>query len=102
MPSSAWKKNLLSTPTLTPERFRRHLFDLPTMQPQHAMTAAGKGIIRRYQEIFCHTRFQPLSFESCSESASRGSNPRGSQYHLAEVLREKSQCTRCGLRSGPG
>ncbi len=63
---------------LTPERFRRHLFDMPTMQPQRAMTAAGKSeIMRGYQEIFCDACFQPLSFKSRSESASRGSNPPG-------------------------
>jgi hypothetical protein len=41
------------TPTLTPERFRRHLFDMPMMQPQHAMTAASKSEIMRgyYNEI---------------------------------------------------
>ena len=39
------------------------------------MTAAGKSeIMRGYQEIFCDTCFQPLSF---TESASRGSNPPG-------------------------
>jgi hypothetical protein len=63
---------------LPSERFRRHLFDMPTMQPQHAMTAASKSaIMRGYQEIFCDTCFQPLSFKSRSESASRGSNPPG-------------------------
>ena len=45
------------------------------MQPQHAMTAASKSeIVRGYQEIFCDTCFQPLSFKSHSESASQGSN----------------------------
>jgi hypothetical protein len=29
------------------KRFRRHLFDMPTMQPQHAMTAASKSEIMR-------------------------------------------------------
>ena len=73
-----YTEKLLSTPTLTPERSRRHLFDMPTMQPQHAMTTAGKSeIMRGYQEIFCDTCFQPLSFKSRSESASRGSNPPG-------------------------
>ena len=33
--------------TLTLERFRRHLFDMPTMQPQHAMTSASKSEIMR-------------------------------------------------------
>jgi len=48
-----YTEKLLSTPTLTPERSRRHLFDMPTMQPQHAMTTAGKSeIMRGYQEIF--------------------------------------------------
>jgi hypothetical protein len=47
----------------------------PRCMPQHAMTAAGKSeIMRGYQEIFCDTCFQPLSFKSRSESASRGSN----------------------------
>ena len=50
----------------------------PTMQPQHAMTATSKSeIMRGYQEIFCDTCFQALSFKSRSESASRGSNPPG-------------------------
>jgi hypothetical protein len=40
------------------------------------MTAAGKSeIMRGYQ--FCDPCFQPLSFKSRSESASRGSNPPG-------------------------
>jgi len=79
-----WPENVQSRDTFClhrlsrPERFRRHLFDMPTMQPQHAMTAAGKSeIMRGYQEIFCDTCFQPLSFKSRSESASRGSNPPG-------------------------
>ena len=47
-------------------------------------------IMRGYQEIFCDTYFQPLSFKSRSESASRGSNPpAAANTNLAEVLREK-------------
>src|SRR6266851_5422330 len=76
----------------------RHLFDMPTMQPQHAMTAAGKSeIMCGYQEIFCDTYFQPLSFKSRSESASRGSNPPG-----AEVLREKVSMNEMWPRSRAG
>ncbi len=53
-----YTEKLLSTPTLTPERSRRHLFDMPTMQPQHAMTTAGKSeIMRGYQEIFVTRAF---------------------------------------------
>ena len=52
------------------------LFDMPTMQPQHPMTAAVKcEIMRGYQEILCDTCFRPFSFKSHPESASRGSNP---------------------------
>jgi hypothetical protein len=77
-----------------------HAGAIPAPPLRHAHDAAaarddsgGQSEIERgYQEIFCDTYFQPLSFKSRSESASRGSNPPGcSQYHLAEVLREKSQ-----------
>src|SRR5712671_6609820 len=73
---------------------------MPTMQPQHAMTAAGKSEIERgYQEIFCDTYFQPLSFKSRSESASRGSNPPGAANTIVLLLyrclvRTKSHKTR--------
>jgi hypothetical protein len=47
VPENVQSRDTFSTPTLTPERFRRHLFEMPTMQPQHAVTAAGKSEIMR-------------------------------------------------------
>src|SRR6266851_9712628 len=67
-----------STPTLTPKRFRapplRHAHDAAAARDD---SGGHSEIERGYQEIFCDTYFQPLSFKSRSESASRGANPPG-------------------------
>ena len=62
-----------------------HAGAIPAPPLRHAHDAAaarddsgGQSEIERgYQEMFCDTCFQPLSFKSRSESASRGSNPPG-------------------------